>query len=271
VHFRIIFLFFVIFRIASGQDIIYFTNGGKLNCKVTEINEDFIFYKDTIGIEERIEKSKVILVNYKNGSVEVYNLPKQEQAKNPINIKKAQQKLDNCFAYNVTALTIGDVCFNYSKIVFNSIIDVGGSAAINFYENATIFNRKLTLLPRSRRNFELGVFINFNLNTNHYKKIVYQVGFFYKYNNFYYTNPHNRLINGLEYRNSFKNSILFTFGFKYLVTQQVNLRFSFGVGLEKYDLAFVNELKRTRSRGNNVITEPTAPAGHLGLTLEYKF
>jgi|WetSurMetagenome_2_1015567.scaffolds.fasta_scaffold118918_1 hypothetical protein len=80
-HLYLIFILLLIAPVIYSQDIITKRNGDQIKAKVIEINSETIQYKDfdfQDGPLRNINVTDVLVINYQNGSKEVFNKPKEQ-------------------------------------------------------------------------------------------------------------------------------------------------------------------------------------------------
>jgi hypothetical protein len=97
---------------AFTQDIIFFKDGTKDTVKVLEIGLELISYKKfnrQNGPLYKVEKEKVILIEYEDGTIEQMPVVKKEKKENslPIFLKKRNILTLNTFALFITNVHIG--------------------------------------------------------------------------------------------------------------------------------------------------------------------
>lgn len=93
----LIICFFLAFS-ANGQDIITLKNGDEIKSKVVEVEDAAIKYKkfeNLTGPTYSLPKAEVFMVQYENGSKEVYNTPAPSPQQNNSVQKPIQQSTQN--------------------------------------------------------------------------------------------------------------------------------------------------------------------------------
>lgn len=199
--FLAVFSFLLFASSAYSQDILYTSNGNKLQAKVLEINLKDIKYKDFNNIEGPtyvISKTDIILIQYSNGVTEVINdnpntiAPKTTEqtatVSNSIDKTKTPEKKEfnlyylnnNMLSINALALANGDVTLMYDRDFFNSRMSVTFLGGYNFNArmgglNALIAESK----DMAKKKYDAGFGINFMPRNT--KRVQYFVGILGKY------------------------------------------------------------------------------------------
>ncbi len=180
--------FLVISLTVCSQDKIYLLNGECVFGKVLEISPSTVKY-ETEEEDKSIEQHKILLIEFKNGSVEVLNSPEKDivssNDKNQTEriARNSEEFSNNFFSVNTLALCNADVSGFYEKILKNKVIGVGLMAAYNFNVTSSISNVFISILGNAKKNYDLGCFVNLYPG-GFKKKTTMNIGIFMKYTDF---------------------------------------------------------------------------------------
>lgn len=183
-------LFLLCFAMATAQDKIYFLDGSSKECKVTSINPDYINIS-TNGYEESISKLSVLLIEFKNGTVEVINEPQENHLYSPGIANSALQDLPttiykhNYVSVNTLALFNSDIAAFYEYQLRKIPIGFELMGAYNFNLYSSVQNNYIKPLPNSKKNFDVGAGIKFYVSSPEDKLKIF-FGVLVKYTEFSY-------------------------------------------------------------------------------------
>ncbi|MBL7932220.1 MAG: hypothetical protein JNL60_09965 [Bacteroidia bacterium] len=167
------FLFMTLHIIA--QDKIYMQDGSCRVAKVLEIGLDEITVVPIsesgapfINANETISKWDIVLIEYKNGTVEYLNSPRTDIV-NDGNSRRAekQKKISDKVIYhnfasiNTLALCNSDIAGFFEHLSDNSKFGIGIMGAYNFNKYAGGQNAFISQLNASKKKYDAGAFFNF--------------------------------------------------------------------------------------------------------------
>ncbi len=185
---------FTSFKIFS-QDKIFLLNGECVQGRVIEISRSEIKFV-TDGEKKSLQQKTVLLIQFKNGEVEILNSPNKDaiftEDKNKIeNISRNQETFQrNFFSINTLALCNADIAGFYEKILKNKILGIGCMAAYNFNSGSSISNVFISILGNSKKNYDLGFSANV-YPAGFQKKTTLKIGILVKYTDFSFTSQIN--------------------------------------------------------------------------------
>ncbi|WP_317899657.1 hypothetical protein [Aurantibacillus circumpalustris] len=192
----LLYSFIVLSCALKAQDKVYLMDGECKIVKVLEISADQITVVPIsesgapfINSNETIPTKDVVLIEYKNGTIEVYNTPKNTLTRNAIGTtRKNDQKDQQLFAFNFVsmntlALCNADLSFFFERLVQSKKIGYGLMGAYNFNNHATIANLFIGILHNAKKSYDFGAFFNFY--PGHFKrKTTFCMGALIKYTSF---------------------------------------------------------------------------------------
>ena len=132
------------------------------------------------------------------------------------------------------ALCNSDIAFFYEHIFKRKLIGAGLMGAYNFNTRASFLNLFIATLANSKKNYDLGAFVNFYLNRLN-KKNQFYFGAFVKYCQFSYTKIIIENSNGassVKYSNTndYQLATIFTVGSHFNFTESYFIKSYFGFG-----------------------------------------
>jgi hypothetical protein len=152
---------------AASQDKLYYINGSSKLVFVREINPNEIII-ETDSTTETILKEEVLLIEYKNGLVDVFNSPKESkiinlnsQQKNNLHNQNKPLFNYNLVSINTLALCNADASAFYERILQNKKIGFGVMGAYNFNPLSIGPNTFINILNNAKKNYDLGIYCNF--------------------------------------------------------------------------------------------------------------
>lgn len=177
--------------VVKAQDVIYLNTGDKVQAIVKELSGKEIKYKNFTnpdGPTYVISKNDVVLIEYQNGTIEVLNYtPKAVSPTNdqPVVSKKEPNPTDmyyyaakNCIYLNGLALTNSDIALLYDREIAKSKLSLVLLGAYNFNVHTNYTNRYIQALGISKKNYDLGIGINYYTQTK--RRSQYFVGLMFK-------------------------------------------------------------------------------------------
>jgi len=182
----LLFLFTISLISIFAQDKIYFLNGTSRECKVLEISSENIIVAASNGNED-ILRSEILLIEFKNGLVEIVNSPEKEIVYNPNskNQTSAKQELirNHYASVNTLALCNADISGFYEYVPQSKKIGLGVMGAYNFNAYAGAQNLFIAPLSNAKKNYDLGLTCNW-YPTQFTGKTNFYIGMMIKYTSF---------------------------------------------------------------------------------------
>ncbi len=235
---KLIIIYFFISYFFKAQDKIYFLDGAIEHGKTIEISSEFILVSNNNLIDSFLI-SKILLIEYQNGRIELINKPKENSIQYLDSSKKKQERSTDFYKFNqlslnTMALCNSDIAFFYEHIFKRKLIGAGLMGAYNFNTRASFLNLYIAKLDNSKKNYDLGAFVNFYLNRLN-KKNQFYFGAFVKYCEFSYTKIIVENINGassVKYinTNDYQLATIFTVGSHFNFTESFFIKSYFGFG-----------------------------------------
>ena len=175
----------------SAQDKIYYINGLCKQMHVLQISSDTII-AETDSTTETILTQNILLIEYKNGTIDVFNLPTQSKIINTNSVQKNNIHNQNkplfnfnLASYNALALCNADISAFYERILQNKKIGLGVMGAYNFNIHAIGTNAFISILNNAKKNYDLGIYFNYYPKA-FLKKTTISYGILFKQTNFSY-------------------------------------------------------------------------------------
>ena len=175
----------------GAQDKIYYTNGLSKQLQVLQISADTII-GETDSTTETILTQNVLLIEYKNGTIDVFNLPTQSKIINTNSVQKNNIHNQNkplfnynLVSYNALALCNADASAFYERILQNKKIGLGIMGAYNFNIHSIGTNAFISILNNAKKNYDLGIYLNYYPKAFS-KKTSITYGILFKQTNFSY-------------------------------------------------------------------------------------
>ncbi len=194
-------LFFIVLGIRfQAQDRIYLQDGSCVVAKVLEIGPDDITVVPISesgapfrNADEKIAKPEIVLIEYKNGSVEYLNSPRKSVVSDDNNSRAKSRKAasdkivyHNLISINSLALMNSDIAGFFEHLSDNSKIGLGVMAAYNFNKYASLQNNFISILNASKKQYDLGAFLNF-YPSGFKRRSTFFMGLMMKYTAFTYS------------------------------------------------------------------------------------
>lgn len=236
-----------------SQDVIYLTNGTKFTGLIKEITITEVKYKNENnpnGPTYVIAKNDVLLIEYKNGSVDVINKnpksfspvkeavveKKAEPAKKPADLNYINK---NTVMINGIALANADLTFLYDREFLDSHLSATALVGYNFNNVMTWPNNYFQQLANSKKNYDLGLGINYYSSNR--RKTQYFVGVLIKYMSYSYdkTIPGPDIVVGgftypgpstLKRTTDFQLAPMIVNGFQIRISPTINYKLFVGIG-----------------------------------------
>lgn len=157
--------------------------------KVVEIAPDMITILSSEQTEQ-INKQDVLFIQYKNGSIEKYNSPKEDVIfSNDTDLPIVDKRGDNdVFLFNQTsintlALCNADVAGFYERILPKKQCGIGVMGAYNFNTTSGFSNLFISVLSGAKKKYDLGCYVNFYPGKFQKRNVLY-MGLMMKYTAF---------------------------------------------------------------------------------------
>jgi hypothetical protein len=153
------------FVIGSAQDGVYLVDGSLIKGKVIEVGIEEIIVREN-DLTRIIDKRKVLLIHYQNGSAEVYSSPQKDLVlsngakKQPPSLPR--QNTQNLLSFNMLGLANADLMFFYERLFFAKKMGLGAVAGYNFNPHVNYsINTYMAPLANPKKHGDLGLFVNF--------------------------------------------------------------------------------------------------------------
>ncbi len=176
--------------ITVAQDKIYLLDGQRIDGKVKEISSKTILYTNDISTLN-IDVELVLLIEFSNGSTQVFNNPKKSVYK-PNNFYPGSQTkmnevlLRNELYVNTLSLFNADLSLYYEYRLSSKKTGLGFTGTYNFNQYATVPNAFIAVLNNGKKIYDAGVFVNFYTRQKPSQPYFYY-GIVFKYTAFNFT------------------------------------------------------------------------------------
>lgn len=188
---QIILFLITLYSTLKAQDTVYFTDGSKQTCTVTNIMAEHVALLEGGGSTSVVSKFMILLIEYHNGKFELFNRAEKdletevkdpdETENKPVNSSYAKQSY---IALNTLALTNADLAGSYEYISKNNKFGFGALGSYNFNTRSTFQNSFIGNLSNGRKKIDLGVFCKAYLNASTEKDVKVAAGLLIKYTGF---------------------------------------------------------------------------------------
>ena len=176
----------------KAQDKLYFLNGEILSGYVVEVSPNNITFGSNRGTNT-FEKTDLLLLEFSNGRIEVYNrapvdiFTNDEPGKN-IRLEQSLRKVDtvDMISFNSLALCNGEVSLLYEHLLFKKFIGIGAIGSYNFNTVTNVFNIFLVPLENCKKKYDIGGFVHVYTRSNFFNSKLFY-GAMVKYSEFSYT------------------------------------------------------------------------------------
>ena len=239
--------------LVKAQDKIYFLDGSCKTYKILEINDTELLVAPLsesgtpyVNSNEVILKKDVLLVEYKNGSIDIYNKSKTDlrySANQNTNVKESNTRppvseitYSNFGSLNTLALCNADLAGFYEHLLPEKKLGVGLMASYNFNTTTTAANAFIDILKNAKKNYDIGLFANVYPGQMK-KRTSFFFGIFIKYTSFNFNSvieekvPFSTSVN-FKYVPSQGSQLatLITTGFQTTMTKNFFLKYFLGLG-----------------------------------------
>ncbi|MCE3228543.1 MAG: hypothetical protein K0S32_3094 [Bacteroidetes bacterium] len=184
----LLYLFIIAFLTSGAQDKVFLLNGAIKQGKVLEISKYDITLEGPTETKN-IDRSEIAIVEFQNGSIEVFNQPKEDIIYNPISAKARPDAKalslhkPHYVSLNTLSLYNADISVFYEYVPKSKKFGAGIMGAYNFNPYSTIPNLFITQLHNAKKNYDIGVTFNFYPRKFESKTTMY-FGAMLKYMNF---------------------------------------------------------------------------------------
>lgn len=271
----------------QSQDLIYLNNGSKFEAKVKELTPSEIKYKNINnpdGPTYVISKSDVLLIEYKNGNVDVINKNPMSVSPKSLSPATAETKVakkpsptdlyylnKNAIHINALALVNADITLMYERDFANNHLSVLALGGYNFNKVTTWPNLYIkSSLANTKKNYDAGLGLNFFPSTR--RKAQYFLGVLVKYMNYSFDREVlvQEVVSGVTYdkleiqkAEGYQIATMLLNGFQVRLTPAITYKAFIGIGPFSADADLKKELY-----GNS---ESTFPKAYLGICIGYRF
>ncbi len=270
-----------------GQDILYTITAEKINCRITEITETSVFYTINKTQSDSISINLVYLIQYANGLVEKLNTL-EEPVTNRTNSKKIYvSKTPYSISLNTLAFFNSDITFLGERHLKNSAFTLGFLASYNFNTRTSWPNLWLSLLTKSKKQYDIGSYFLFKPGGGNPKyRASGFIGCMVKYTAFtfeaekqttVYTSGFPQVISrGFEKRNGSLLAIMFSMGYDVQLSKTCFFRNLLSFGGFKVKDNYAKEISREIGRNEGrLINDPARinylPKLYIGLCIGWQF
>lgn len=279
---KLIIIYFFISYFFKAQDKIYFLDGAIKHGKTIEISSEFILLSNNKLIDTFLI-SKILLIEYQNGRIDLINKPKENSIQYLDSSKKKQERFANFYNYNqvslnTIALCNSDITLFYEHIFKRKLIGAGLIGAYNFNTRASFLNLFITTLNNSKKKYDLGAFVNFYINRTK-KKNQFYFGTLVKYCQFSYTKivvENSKGANTIKYINTdgYQLATTLTVGSHFNFTKTFFIKSYFGFGgfnlRGDYREQYNYQLKSNRGYQKKDRNVGFLPKLYLGINVGFK-
>lgn len=230
----------VLFVSLKAQDRIILLNGAEKNGPIREVGPEyikFLFYDELVSVP----REDVMLLEYKNGYVEIINPPIESTVFTPHDasesrLEKNAEKMNgnNQLSINTLALMNADAALFYERLLARRRIGIGAMGAYNFNNYVGVLNGFLLPLSNAKKHYDLGLNFNYHFTRPKEYNSIY-VGLLFKYTYFTFSktvlsgNPPGSNINYLP-ASGYQLSTIFTAGMQRRLGDNFLIKSVFGIG-----------------------------------------
>lgn len=282
----LVYILFFIAWVVKAQDKVYLQDGTHFLCKITEISNEKITYQKS-GETLTVDRLEVVVIEFKNGLTEIITPPGENTVYNPNNSKgnnkSAVYQKQNYFSVNTLSLVNADIAGFYEYLEKNKRFGFGFMGAYNFNVNATLTNAFIAILANSKKNYDLGVTLNYYPGRMS-RKANFYMGTMIKYTDFSFRKEarDSTYINGVLVVNvnysSAKGSqlaTLFHVGSHINITEHFFIKSFLGVGAFRlkgdYKEQINIEFNKNRRSGTSPENRNFLGKMYIGLNIGYNF
>lgn len=265
----------------------YLLDGSSQSGKITEIAPEYIVLESSETVT--IGRDKVLMLEFKNGSIELINVAKESVVYNTGEAETQQKKdidrslsIDNIISINTMALINSDFSVFYERILFKKQFGVGAMGAYNVNPYASFQNLFLANLSNAKKNYDLGLFANY-YSDDITTETTLHLGILFKYMNFNFTKVTEEIVNNggnksvnIKYSAAKGSQLatIFTLGTNTLLSKKVYLKTIVGLGGFNMRGDYKKQYNYVLNKNNTTGTPSNRTfllKIYLGLNLGYNF
>jgi hypothetical protein len=163
-------LFITFFLFSRGQDKLFYLDGTAKKCKVLSVNSEVVQLIDENGYESMIARSYIMMIEYKNGFIDIFNYPQDDSEIQPTNNEtmdspqknlRSSQFKHSYASFNTLALANADISGFYEYRPQGLPIMIGIMGAYNFNIRSTVQNNYISVLSNGKKNYDIGATFNY--------------------------------------------------------------------------------------------------------------
>jgi hypothetical protein len=277
----------------NAQDKIYLVDGECLKGKVTEISDHKITFEANDPDKEYMQgtqvlyKSNILLIEYKNGKVELFSTPTDDIIYTPDknnsdshrdkNLNRNPEKTEhlNLGSLNTLALCNADISGFYERLTNTKRFGFGVMGAYNFNQYASFPNLFIAVLYNAKKNYDLGGFINYY--PTHFKgRNAFYYGIMCKYTYFRFTSVSEQksgTTSILTYSPATGSQLatMFTFGSHLQITKDFFIKTIIGIGGFKLHGVYKEQYNYVINQGVSNSNTSTLAKVYFGLNAGFTF
>lgn len=273
--------------ISGAQDQVYFLDGSSRSGKVTEIAPEHVILQ-TGGARETIDRGLILLIEFKNGSIEVMHAPEKSLVYDPEPVssgtsKKQAERIPFNYSLgsvNTLALCNADISGFYERILPNKKIGIGAMAAYNFNARSSVSNLFISVLNSAKKKYDLGGFVNIYTDGYGSETTTFYFGVLFKYMRFSFYNVIEEKVNSggaisttFKYRPTEGSQLATIFTCGTHTSLNRNFFFKTLIGLGGFNLrgdyrAQYNYALNTAGQNTNTNSNPTPTSYDRGFLLK---
>jgi len=280
-----LYLFLALGLLAKAQDKLYLLDGSKKLVKILEIGLEEVTYSELSEsgapfINERsiVPRNNILLIEYKNGTVEIFNRPEKNSVttsqglvSKPLKKTENTPTNSNLIYLNTLAMCNADIALFYEHILPSKKLGIGIMAAYNFNQYANLANLFIAILNNGKKNYDVGGFFNYYPSAFK-RRTTISYGLMIKYTALSFSKNTGTSTN-IIYTPASGGQLatMFTFGTHNLLSKNMFLRTQIGLGgfflKGDYEKEY-NEILNDQAAGTPV-TYNFLPKLYLGLNLGF--
>ena len=191
-----IFLFLSICTTSSviGQDKLVLKSGQKINCRIISLNPTTIEYKDSTSTETifTVEKSEVLLAEYKKGGVYIFgnepasniNNPPKTKAEKDLERKEAIREKEQSFKNNIYGfqpvdIVWGRMTFTYERLLMDKRIGIAIPFSLTYDPRVLMGGSSNDTIVNTREKVRHNTGVITGLDLNYYYETKSHTKFFF--------------------------------------------------------------------------------------------
>lgn len=178
----------------NAQDKLFLNDGKKLNCKIISLNQNTIDYKDSASSAQilTLEKSEVLMAEYKNGEVHIFGYDAQSQtsskqktrferdnAKREEIKEKEKDFKDNIYGFQPIDIVWGRLTFTFERLIMNKRIGVAVPFSLTYDPRVLIPNSSSDTIVNTREQVRRNTGFITGLDLNYYQESKSHTKFFF--------------------------------------------------------------------------------------------